>query len=57
MRVNASGEVSTQALYRGQLSFKTPKVKEHLIKAGDEEFVHLEWCTKRLESLWQKIHS
>ena len=50
MRVNASGEVSAQALYRGQAFFsKTPEVKEHLIKAGDEEFAHLEWCTKRLE--------
>ena len=55
MRVNASGEVSAQALYRGQAFFsKTPKVKEHLIKAGDEEFVHLEWCTKRLEELGGK---
>ena len=52
MRVNASGEVSAQALYRGQAFFsKTPEVKEHLIKAGDEEFAHLEWCTKRLEEL------
>ena len=55
MRVNASGEVSAQALYRGQAFFSTtPKVKEHLIKAGDEEFVHLEWCTKRLEELGGK---
>ena len=54
MRVNASGEVSAQALYRGQAFFsKTQKLK-HLIKAGDEEFVHLEWCTKRLEEPWQK---
>ena len=55
MRVNASGEVSAQALYRGQAFFsKTPEVKEHLIKAGDEEFAHLEWCTKRLEELGDK---
>ena len=55
MRVNASGEVSAQALYRGQAFFsKTPKVKEHLRKAGDEELVHLEWCTKRLEELGGK---
>ena len=55
MRVNASGEVSAQALYRGQAFFsKTPEVKEHLIKAGDEEFAHLEWCTKRLEELGGK---
>ena len=55
MRVNASGEVSAQALYRGQAFFsKTPEVKEHLIKSGDEEFAHLEWCTKRLEELGGK---
>ena len=55
MRVNASGEVCAQALYRGQAFFsKTPEVKEHLIKAGDEEFAHLEWCTKRLEELGGK---
>ena len=42
MRVNASGEVSAQALYRGQAFFsKTPEVKEHLLKAGDEEFANL----------------
>ena len=55
MRVNASGEVSAQALYRGHAFFsKTPEVKKHLIKAGDEEFAHLEWCTKRLEELGGK---
>ena len=55
MRVNASGEVSAQALYRGQAFFsKTPEVKEHLIKAGDEEFAHLEWFSKRLEELGGK---
>ena len=55
MRVNASGEVSAQALYRGQAFFsKTKEVKEHLIKAGDEEFAHLEWCTRRLEELGGK---
>ena len=55
MRVNASGEVSAQALYRGQAFFsKTPEIKKHLLKAGDEEFVHLEWCSKRLEELGGK---
>ena len=55
MRVNASGEVSAQALYRGQAFFsKTPEVKEHLIKAVDEEFAHLEWCTNSLEELGGK---
>ena len=55
MRVNASGEVSAQALYRGQAFFSnTPEVKKHLIKAGDEEFAHLEWCSKRLDELGGK---
>ena len=55
MRVNASDEVSPQARNRGQAFFsKTPEVKERLIKAGDEEFAHLEWCTKRLEELGGK---
>ena len=44
MRVNASGEVSAQALYRGQAFFtKTPDVRKHLIKtvcdAGADTFV------------------
>ena len=55
MRVNASGEVSAQALYRGQAFFtKTPDVRKHLIKAGDEEFDHLVWCSKRLDELGGK---
>ena len=34
MRVNASGEVAAQALYRGQAFFaKSKKVKKHLLKA------------------------
>ena len=41
MRVNASGEVSAQALYRGQAFFtKTPDVRKHLIKAGDDSLEH-----------------
>ena len=55
MRVNASGEVSAQALYRGQAFFtKTPDVRKHLVKAGDEEFDHLVWCSKRLDELGGK---
>ena len=57
MRVNASGEVSAQALYRGQAFFsKTPKVKEHLIKAGDEEFVHLETEKQVVEHLKRHLN-
>ena len=52
MRVNASGEVSAQALYRGQaMVCKDPEIKEHLIHAGDEETDHLIWCKKRLDEL------
>ena len=32
----------------------TPEVRKHLIKAGDEEFAHLEWCSKRLDELGGK---
>ena len=52
MRINHAGEVAAQALYRGQAFFcKDPKVKEHLIQAGDEETDHLVWCKKRLNEL------
>ena len=52
MRVNASGEVAAQALYRGQAFFaKSKKVKKHLLKAGEEETDHLVWCKKRLDEL------
>ncbi|RCL42663.1 MAG: demethoxyubiquinone hydroxylase family protein [SAR86 cluster bacterium] len=55
MRVNASGEVAAQALYRGQAFFaKSKKVKKHLLKAGEEEFRHLKWCDKRLKELGGK---
>tara|TARA_B100001109_G_scaffold99962_1_gene81566 strand:- start:4640 stop:5275 length:636 start_codon:yes stop_codon:yes gene_type:complete len=52
MRINHAGEVAAQALYRGQAFVcKDPKVKEHLIQAGDEETDHLVWCKKRLNEL------
>ena len=55
MRVNASGEVAAQALYRGQAFFaRSAEVKKHLLKAGDEEHQHLVWCSKRLEELGGK---
>lgn len=55
MRVNTSGEVAAQALYRGQAFFaKSSELKRHLIKAGDEEHQHLVWCTKRLGELGGK---
>ena len=52
MRVNLAGEVAAQALYRGQaLACKDPKVRDHLIEAGEEETDHLVWCKKRLDDL------
>lgn len=52
MRINLAGEVAAQALYRGQaLVCKDPDIKEHLIKAGEEETDHLIWCKKRLDDL------
>jgi ubiquinone biosynthesis monooxygenase Coq7 len=52
MRVNHAGEVSAQALYHGQaLTARDPKVREHLLKAADEEQQHLRWCEERLSEL------
>jgi len=55
MRINHAGEVAAQALYRGQAFVcKDPKIKEHLIQAGEEETDHLVWCKKRLDELGGK---
>ena len=52
MRVNHSGEVCAQALYRGQaLTAQSVSVKKHMIKAAREENDHLQWCENRLEAL------
>ena len=52
MRINHAGEVAAQAHYRGQAFVcKDPKIKEHLIHAGEEETDHLIWCKKRLDEL------
>ena len=52
MRINHAGEVAAQALYRGQAFVcKDPKIREHLIHAGEEETDHLVWCKKRLDEL------
>ncbi|MDB5970327.1 MAG: coq7 [Hydrocarboniphaga sp.] len=55
MRVNHAGEVSAQALYRGQaLVSRDPAVREHLLHAADEERAHLQWCEQRLAELGEK---
>ena len=54
MRVNHSGEVCAQALYRGQaLTAKLKGTRDQMEKAAEEELDHLAWCNKRLEELGQ----
>ncbi len=52
MRVNHSGEVAAQGLYRGQaLTARLEGTREKMDHAAQEEFDHLSWCNKRLEEL------
>ena len=52
MRVNHAGEISAQALYRGQ-AFVTASdtTRAHLRAAAEEEQDHLCWCAERLDEL------
>ncbi len=52
MRVNHTGEVCAQALYRGHaLVARDPKTKATLEQCSDEENDHLAWCDERLQQL------
>ena len=52
MRVNHSGEVSAQALYRGQaLVARDDGLKRNLLSAAEEEGRHLKWCEERIGEL------
>jgi len=52
MRVNHAGEVSAQALYRGQsLTARDPDLCNKLKQASIEESDHLNWCRRRLKEL------
>jgi ubiquinone biosynthesis monooxygenase Coq7 len=52
MRVNHTGEVCAQALYRGQLAFaKDDVTRDMLEKAAVEETDHLAWTHQRLQEL------
>ena len=52
MRVNHAGEVSAQALYRGQaLTATLDAVKDQMHEAAIEEIDHLAWCETRLQEL------
>ena len=52
MRINHSGEICAQALYRGQLLFNKDKsIEKSLQKAANEEIDHLSWCEERIDEL------
>lgn len=52
MRVNHSGEVAAQALYRGQaLVAGDPELRRELLLSASEEHDHLAWCRSRTEEL------
>lgn len=52
MRVNHTGEIAAQALYRGQaLVAKEPAQQAALLAAAAEEQSHLDWCSTRLREL------
>lgn len=52
MRVNHSGEVCAQALYRGQAVLaRDVATHAHLLEAAAEETDHLAWCDARLAAL------
>jgi ubiquinone biosynthesis monooxygenase Coq7 len=52
MRVNHSGEIAAQALYRGQAFVASdPEQRERLLQAAAEEHDHLAWCQERAEQL------
>lgn len=52
MRVNHTGEVCAQALYKGQaLLARDADTADHLQQAADEETDHLAWCATRLSEL------
>ena len=52
MRINHTGEVSAQGLYRGQaLTADRPDIKTQMDRAAMEENDHLNWTEKRLAEL------
>ena len=58
MRVNHTGEICAQALYRSQwLMCRNKRIKAMLENSAIEETDHLGWCHARLESLGGKRSS
>ncbi len=52
MRINHTGEVSAQGLYRGQaMTANRPDIKDQMDRAAMEENDHLNWTEKRLGQL------
>ncbi len=52
MRINHTGEVCAQALYKGQADMaRNTETREHLLDAAREEQDHLAWCASRLREL------
>lgn len=52
MRVNHSGEIAAQALYRGQAFVaRDEQLRASLLQAANEEYDHLAWCRQRTEKL------
>lgn len=52
MRINHSGEVAAQGLYRGQaLNAKSESIKAQMEQSAAEENDHLNWCEARLNAL------
>lgn len=52
MRINHTGEVSAQGLYRGQaLTAKREDIREQMERSAMEENDHLNWTEKRLHEL------
>ncbi|HZF16572.1 MAG TPA: 2-polyprenyl-3-methyl-6-methoxy-1,4-benzoquinone monooxygenase [Steroidobacteraceae bacterium] len=52
MRVNHSGEIAAQALYRGQsVTARDAATRAQLLDAAREEQDHLAWCETRLREL------
>ena len=52
MRVNHSGEVCAQALYRSQaLTARSDILKKRMVQSAREENDHLQWCEDRIKTL------
>lgn len=52
MRVNHTGEVAAQGLYRGQaLTAKRDDIRQQMERSALEENDHLNWCEQRIQQL------